>query len=79
MLGSLATARSTQQCAIAFAETDFRKDIAAIDVPALIIHGDDERYLYKQAANVPQNLSATAAILYTRMHRMDYFIQKRNA
>jgi non-heme chloroperoxidase len=43
MLASLATARSTQQCAIAFSSTDFRKDVSAITVPTLIIHGDDDK------------------------------------
>lgn len=43
MLASLATARSTQQCAISFSSTDFRNDIAAIKVPTLIIHGDDDK------------------------------------
>lgn len=43
MLASFASARSTQQCAIAFSETDFRKDVAAIMVPVLIIHGDADK------------------------------------
>ncbi|MEO6069214.1 MAG: alpha/beta hydrolase [Chitinophagaceae bacterium] len=40
MLASFASNRSTEQCAVSFAETDFRKDVAAITVPTLIIHGD---------------------------------------
>jgi len=43
MLGSLATARSTQQCAIAFTQTDFRSDLHQIQVPTLIIHGDADK------------------------------------
>lgn len=43
MLASHATARSTQQCAISFSSTDFRDDIAAVKVPTLIIHGDDDK------------------------------------
>lgn len=43
MLGSLASARSTQQCAISFSSTDFRNDVAAIKIPALIIHGDSDK------------------------------------
>jgi pimeloyl-ACP methyl ester carboxylesterase len=43
MLGSFATARSTQQCALSFAQTDFRNDLLAVNVPALIIHGDDDK------------------------------------
>lgn len=43
MLASHATARSTQQCAIAFASTDFRQDLAAVNIPTLIIHGDADK------------------------------------
>jgi pimeloyl-ACP methyl ester carboxylesterase len=43
MLGSLASARATQQCAISFSSTDFRNDIASVKVPALIIHGDADK------------------------------------
>jgi non-heme chloroperoxidase len=31
------------QCIKAFSETDFRADLAKIDVPTLIIHGDDDQ------------------------------------
>jgi pimeloyl-ACP methyl ester carboxylesterase len=43
MLASVALPRATQQCAIAFAQTDFRKDVENIDVPTLIIHGEDDK------------------------------------
>lgn len=43
MLASMASPRATQQCAIAFAQTDFRPDLQAIDVPTLIIHGDSDK------------------------------------
>jgi pimeloyl-ACP methyl ester carboxylesterase len=43
MLASIASARSTQQAAIAFAQTDFRRDVEAINLPTLIIHGDDDK------------------------------------
>jgi pimeloyl-ACP methyl ester carboxylesterase len=43
MLASRATARSTQQCAIAFSRTDFRNDLKAIKVPTLIIHGSADK------------------------------------
>jgi pimeloyl-ACP methyl ester carboxylesterase len=43
MLCSFATARSTQQCALSFAQTDFRNDVLAVNVPTLIIHGDDDK------------------------------------
>lgn len=43
MLGSLASGRSTRECAKAFASTDFRQDLPKINVPALIIHGTDDK------------------------------------
>jgi non-heme chloroperoxidase len=42
-LASVAAPRATQQCATAFAQTDFRKDLKSIMVPTLIIHGDDDK------------------------------------
>ena len=35
--------RNAFECIRAFSETDFRADLAAIDVPTLVIHGDDDR------------------------------------
>jgi len=43
MLASVAAPRATKQCAIAFAQTDFRQDVQAINVPTLIIHGDADK------------------------------------
>ena len=40
MRGSL---KATLDCATAFSHTDFRADLAAIKVPALIIHGDADQ------------------------------------
>jgi pimeloyl-ACP methyl ester carboxylesterase len=51
MLASLALPRATQQCAIAFSQTDFRNDIAAVTVPALIIHGDDDKTVPIEASS----------------------------
>ena len=34
---------ATQQCITAFGTTDFRQDMAAFDVPTLIVHGDADR------------------------------------
>lgn len=38
-----ASAIATQQCIVAFGTTDFRADIAKIDIPTLIVHGDADR------------------------------------
>ncbi|QMU26921.1 alpha/beta fold hydrolase [Adhaeribacter radiodurans] len=43
MLASVASPRATEQCGIAFSQTDFRNDVKAITVPTLIIHGDDDK------------------------------------
>lgn len=43
MLASFASARSTQQCAFSFSQTDFRNDVKSINVPTLIIHGDADK------------------------------------
>ncbi|KAF2414028.1 alpha/beta hydrolase [Microbacterium sp. B35-04] len=34
---------NAHECIAAFSATDFRKDLAAIDVPVLVIHGDDDQ------------------------------------
>lgn len=43
MLAAFASPIATQECAKAFAQTDFRDDISAINVPLLIIHGDSDK------------------------------------
>lgn len=35
--------RAAYECIAAFSATDFRSDLAAIDVPTLVIHGDDNQ------------------------------------
>lgn len=39
----VASQRATVECAKAFAMTDFRDDLAQIQVPALVIHGDSDK------------------------------------
>jgi len=43
MLCSFASPRATQECAKAFATTDFREEMHAVNVPTLIIHGDEDK------------------------------------
>lgn len=38
-----ASLKSTVDCVTAFADTDFRPDMAKIDVPTLVIHGDGDQ------------------------------------
>ena len=42
MLCSFASPRATLECAKAFSTTDFRNEMAAVNVPTLIIHGDED-------------------------------------
>ena len=35
--------RAAYECIAAFSATDFRPDLAAVDVPTLVIHGDDDQ------------------------------------
>ena len=38
-----ASIKATLDCVTAFSQTDFRPDMARIDVPTLVIHGDDDQ------------------------------------
>lgn len=42
-MASLGSHQATVACGHAFAETDFRQDLATINVPALVIHGEDDK------------------------------------
>lgn len=50
-LAEVALPRATQQCAIAFANTDFRADVEAVNVPTLIIHGDADKTVPIEASS----------------------------
>ncbi|MDQ6814371.1 MAG: alpha/beta hydrolase [Bacteroidota bacterium] len=50
-LASVAAPRATQQCAVAFASTDFRDDVKSIQIPTLIIHGDDDQTVPIEASS----------------------------
>jgi len=41
--GMMAGGKNTYECIKAFSETDFTEDLKKIDVPTLIIHGDDDQ------------------------------------
>ena len=41
-VASFASAKGTLDCINAFGRTDFRGDLAKIDVPTLVIHGDSD-------------------------------------
>ena len=50
MQGMLAGHKNAYDCIKAFSETDFTGDLAAIDVPLLVIHGDDDQIVPIDAA-----------------------------
>ncbi|GAA4746687.1 hypothetical protein GCM10023350_34250 [Nocardioides endophyticus] len=35
--------RAAYECIAAFSATDFRPDLAKVDIPTLVIHGDDDQ------------------------------------
>lgn len=43
LMGLAAGHRGAYECIAAFSATDFRGDLAKIDVPALVVHGDDDQ------------------------------------
>ena len=43
MLCSFASPRATLECATSFSSTDFRSEMASVNVPTLIIHGDEDK------------------------------------
>jgi non-heme chloroperoxidase len=51
MLGSMASPRATQECAKAFATTDFRQDVASVNVPTFIIHGGADKTVPIEASS----------------------------
>lgn len=42
-LCAVASPRATLECATAFATTDFREELATVNVPTLVIHGDADK------------------------------------
>lgn len=51
MLAAVASPRATQQCALSFANTDFRNDVSAVSIPTLIIHGDSDKTVPIEASS----------------------------
>lgn len=48
--GTLASFKGTFDCVKAYSETDFTEDLKKIDVPTLILHGDDDQIVPIQAS-----------------------------
>lgn len=82
MLCSLASPRATLECAKAFSSTDFREEMKTVNVPTLIIHGDNDKTVPIEATG---KLAAIAipgskliiyegsphGLFYTEKHRLN--------
>jgi non-heme chloroperoxidase len=66
LAGMQAGAKGTYDCIKAFSETDFTQDLRKIDVPTLIVHGDDDQV-------VPIGPSALAAAKLVRNATLEVY------
>jgi len=48
--GLQAGAHNAYECIVAFSATDFRADLDAVDVPTMVIHGDDDQMIPMEIA-----------------------------
>ena len=66
-MASLGSHEATVACGHAFAETDFRQDVASITVPALVIHGEDDQTvpLKNSAERMSQYLPHATYVVYS--------------
>ncbi|HTR50311.1 MAG TPA: alpha/beta hydrolase [Kofleriaceae bacterium] len=61
--GMLASHRAVFECIKAFSETDFTEDLKKIDVPTLIVHGDDDQIVpYADSAPLTAKLVKNARL-----------------
>jgi pimeloyl-ACP methyl ester carboxylesterase len=67
MMALRGSARATYECIRAFSETDFRSDMAAFNVPTLIIHGDSDATvpLEKSARRAAEMISGAELFTYS--------------
>ncbi|MDA2891963.1 alpha/beta hydrolase [Mycolicibacterium sp. BiH015] len=57
--------RAAYECIAAFSATDFRPDLAAIDVPTLVIHGDDDQIVPIDVSGIRSADMIAGAVLKT--------------
>jgi len=62
-LAFTASQKATLDCMISFSQTDFRKELSSINVPSLIIHGDDDKTVSIKATS-EQTASMIAGSVY---------------
>jgi non-heme chloroperoxidase len=61
--GMMAGHRNTYECIKAFSETDFTEDLKKLDVPTLIVHGDDDQVVPMGASAILSSELVTNPIL----------------
>ena len=82
MLCSFASPRATLECAKSFSTTDFRDEMSSVNVPTLIIHGDEDKIVpieissEKAATLIPNNKfivyeEAPHGLFYTERTRLN--------
>ncbi|WP_157015467.1 alpha/beta fold hydrolase [Mesorhizobium xinjiangense] len=61
--GMMGSAKAHYDCIKAFSETDFTDDLKTIDVPVLVMHGDDDQVVpYEDSAPLSANLLKNATL-----------------
>jgi non-heme chloroperoxidase len=62
--GLAAGTRNAYECIAAFSATDFRPDLVAIDVPTLVVHGDDDQIVpFEISGKLSAQLVADAQLI----------------
>jgi len=71
--------KAAYDCIKAFSETDFTADLARIDVPTLVLHGDDDQIVPAASAMLTANLvrGATLEIIPGAPHGMCSTLKER--
>jgi non-heme chloroperoxidase len=62
-LASVALPRAMHQCAASFAQTDFRADLKEVNIPTLVIHGDDDKTVPYESSGKLTAQSINGAVL----------------
>ncbi|QDA61155.1 alpha/beta fold hydrolase [Hymenobacter jejuensis] len=75
---SLASPKATYDCAVSFATTDFRQDLATIKVPTLIVHGDADQTVPIEAsgAQTAKHLPHAQYLVYSGAPHGLFFTDK---
>ena len=64
MIAAFASPKGTHDCVGAFSRTDFRDDLAKIDVPTLIIHGDSDQIVPLEVSGARTHKAVAASQLH---------------